>query len=405
MTIVAPPVVSNECLIQVSIVFFVYMRTLLAALLLFATAAFAKVEDHADIIDNIGLVERQITNTPVWIETWAVSPGPIKTYADNRVKELTNEGFLIVITTQPRAWRISMNPVGLVDGDATLPIGEEMAGYFKRGNFEGGIAQAAERLGKLVQVSTPPPAVEAPKPVSRPKRKAQESSTPGIVWLIIGSTAVAVGSVVCILIYRRKKEIHAQRLTEMRAAQELRQKRDEERYEREQRERLAEETRKANERFHNPPSFPNGPKGPQGANGPVGYSIGPTKRKTVKQRQAEEYWNSFDDADRRRIARKYSSHNGYSEDIFSDPLRFYMFMTLMNSSAAGPSVSERVNPPTSSYTPPSRKRDDDDDDSRRRSSSSDSSSSSSSSWDSGGSSGGYDSSSSSSDSSGSGGSW
>lgn len=101
--------------------------------------------DSANVFGpQVSMVSEHLKTVPVWIETAVATPdGGLKEFADGKVKTLTDRGFLVVITTQPRAWRISMTPTGLASSEATRLAGEAMAKEFKRGNFaEGAIAMA-----------------------------------------------------------------------------------------------------------------------------------------------------------------------------------------------------------------------------------------------------------------------
>lgn len=67
------------------------------------------LDDKANIFGPDGAkVRAALDGRAVWIETLVAQPDGLKAYADDKIKGLTNRGFLVVITTQPRSWRISM---------------------------------------------------------------------------------------------------------------------------------------------------------------------------------------------------------------------------------------------------------------------------------------------------------
>lgn len=125
-------------------------------LLIFATCATAgTLVDSANVFGpDSGKVADALRGKPVWIETAMNTPsGGLKEYADAKINSLTNRGFLVVITTQPRAWRISMAPLGLASSEATRMAGDAMTAKFKRGQFADGAAGLATTLAALVAPS------------------------------------------------------------------------------------------------------------------------------------------------------------------------------------------------------------------------------------------------------------
>lgn len=104
------------------------------------------VIDRAHLLgSSVQRLQSDVASLPVWIETYdSVANDDIKSYATNRIRQLTNDhGFIIVVTTHPRAWRISMYPEGFVGGEATRQIGDEMASRFKRGEFYPALREAS----------------------------------------------------------------------------------------------------------------------------------------------------------------------------------------------------------------------------------------------------------------------
>ncbi len=123
-------------------------------LLISANLTFAgQLNDSANIFGPQGVkVAEHIKTLPVWIETQITTPREgLKEFADTKIKTLTDHGFIAVITTQPRAWRISMHPQGLVSSESTRLAGEKMTKEFKKGNFVQGAIGLADALNDLTQ--------------------------------------------------------------------------------------------------------------------------------------------------------------------------------------------------------------------------------------------------------------
>ena len=124
---------------------------LLLAAGLCASAIAGTLTDSATVFGPNGKnFSDSIASLPVWIETQEKTPpNGLKDYADAQVKELTQHGFLLVVTTQPRAWRVSMNPVGLASSEGVRLAGDAMVKEFKTGNFADGAIILAEDLNQL----------------------------------------------------------------------------------------------------------------------------------------------------------------------------------------------------------------------------------------------------------------
>jgi hypothetical protein len=99
------------------------MKTTIALLLVSAfTAVAGTLRDDANLFGPDGpRVDAALANSKVWVETMVKRPDDLKSYADTRISQL-GEGFLIIITTQPKAWRISMQPVGLAASPRTEAV-------------------------------------------------------------------------------------------------------------------------------------------------------------------------------------------------------------------------------------------------------------------------------------------
>lgn len=126
------------------------------------SALAGNLTDTANIFGpDASKVSAVIENLPIWIETsLETPPGGIKPYADARVERLTQRGFLIVLTTQPRAWRVSMNPIGIASSEGVRLAGDQMVAKFKRGKFSEGAIGLTQELVRLSEL--PKAQVEAP---------------------------------------------------------------------------------------------------------------------------------------------------------------------------------------------------------------------------------------------------
>ena len=361
-----------------------------------------KLVDKAHLLGSseFSRLDSYLDTVPVWIETYDTVPNDnIKRYADDRVAQLaSNERagncFIVVVTTHPRAWRISMYPVGFVGGEATRSIGDAMMQDFKRGHFYEGLQQATTRLANLtvpVAEPTPPAApiaqvVDTPAPTTRSRHyEDNNKSDVGVVILGLLAVLAVIGTGILLYYYspaqkaKRKAEIERLEAEERKAKEEqeaafkLRRQREKERAERE----AIEEVRAAKIRRT------------LQAKNEVVLEAKKTKLSKTEKERAQKAFNSYTAEQRRSVVNNYTNHAYYSPGILSDPLMFYLFMTM-------------VAPTQVTYQPPTPSRSNDDSYRSRSSSSSSSSDSSgsSSSWDSGSSSDF-----SSSDSSGSGGSW
>lgn len=169
----------------------------------FCASAFAgPLNDSANVFGPRAKdVRDAIASMPVTIETRVdTPPGGLKAYADTLASE--TRGFYVVITTQPREWRVSMNPVGLASSEGVRLAGDAMVTRFKRGQFaEGAIGLANE----LVRLTQPRPAVTrqaAPVPVK------EDNST---VWLWVLGGVAGVGIVVGVLVWMGRRSARIER--------------------------------------------------------------------------------------------------------------------------------------------------------------------------------------------------
>jgi uncharacterized membrane protein YgcG len=358
------------------------MNRLLLLLLLPISLFAAQVADNAHLLtsDEISRLSAGPSN-PV-IETHVSLPD-IRSYGDQRAAQLgsreeygDSQSYAIIVTTNPRAWRISGYPAG--NGRETESIGQDMVGYFKAGRFYEGLNLASRRLGNL--------SVSAPFiPVSESARRApaaQSTSASPLTIILIG--LLVCGAVAGIYFYRQAAKNRA--IDEQVANMKREEVRRQQEVIRQQRAaiRAQEEARQASIRQAQQKESERAFEGKKDA-----------VSSEVKEK-AKKSWNSYGSAKRRsRVVDVYSPH--YHQGVLSDPLAFYLYM-----SAVSPHQVVYSAPPASDNSSRASHSSSDDDSYRRRSSDSYSSPSS---YDSGGSYGSFDSGSSSSDSGGSGGSW
>jgi uncharacterized membrane protein YgcG len=323
-------------------------RCVILAVALCASAFAGVVTDSANVFGpRLKEVENAVRSLPVWIETRVQPPSDgLKTYADAKAGEMGDKAFYVVITTQPREWRVSMNPVGLASSEAVRLAGERMVSRFKRGEFAPGAIQLAHDLNRLTQPPTPREAPGRVAAAYRAEQKREESNGWFWTWIIAGSVASIL--LCCWIVWALNRRS--------------------ERLERERRERWS---------------------APRAA--PAQAAPAPN----VDATEARRVFDSYTPEQRRTIIEE-RHHHHYSSGASTDPLMFYL---LMNATMQPHYHHTPIYEAPRHHTPAPAP---DPEPERRRESSSDSYSSPS--YDSGGGSS-YDSGGSSSDSSGGGGSW
>lgn len=384
------------------------MKTIIA--LLVATtlsAAAGTLRDDANLFGpDKARVDAALVNSKVWVESMVKRPDDIKAYADTRIAQL-GDGFLILITTQPKAWRISMNPVGLAASPRTEAVGNKMAATFKQGRMADGVIAAAVELTALTK-----PAAAFP-------------------WFWVIGGVIIIGAFGALLVYwigrglREKQEQERQRAeAEEEAARSSRAQREAEERERdreelrkqraEQRKADAERQAREAEERRNRPVPPVEPR-PQPRNAAV------RERHPFPEPIVNPY-ESMNRAQRVEVVHRYESHPSYHSGLLDDPVAFLLFMTMVQNQSQSrehPFVQMMQNP-SPPPAPAPRRREPEPEPELERPSRSYRSEPEPSRSDSSGSSGGWssdspsssdsgssasDSSSSASDSSGSGGSW
>lgn len=130
------------------------MKLLLSSfiLLLSFIANSGTLVDNANLLGPEAQRVREVVNnaSPVWIETHVSLAEPLNHRADGLAmsgwSSTKTNAFAIVITTNPRAWRISMYPQGCVSSEFTRQVGDAMAAKFKQGKFADGLILAAQKL-------------------------------------------------------------------------------------------------------------------------------------------------------------------------------------------------------------------------------------------------------------------
>jgi uncharacterized membrane protein YgcG len=169
-------------------------KIILTFILLFAPLYAGTVTDNANILGP-RLEEFSVKIAPfsVFIESHEHLDDP-RAYADTKIKELTSKGFLIVITTNPRKWRISMTPERVVSGEQTRLIGDKMMPHFKTGDYYSGLLLAANELNGLLAQDV---VVEQITPTQAPSKHESLAAS------ILVSVAVAIGLIIIsYLIYK-----------------------------------------------------------------------------------------------------------------------------------------------------------------------------------------------------------
>jgi len=168
------------------------MKYLLLVLLFIGTIQLnaGSVTDNANVLGSrLYELNEQVAALPIFIESHEHLDDP-RAYADSKVKQLTNKGFLIVVTTNPRKWRISMTPDRVVSGEETRIIGDKMMPYFKKADYYSGFLMAATELncllGKAVIVEQ-----ERHELIITPKNKSDDVyMTIFLVTIIIGGLII-----------------------------------------------------------------------------------------------------------------------------------------------------------------------------------------------------------------------
>lgn len=140
--------------------------------------------DNANILGpKLSQLESETFSYSVFIESYETLDD-IKSFADTKIKSLASKGFIIVVTTHPRKWRISMTPERLVSGEETRIIGDKMMDFFKKGDYYGGLLLASVELNKLV--------VRAPIESTVVLEKSNEANGGEYIFALLSFAAILV---------------------------------------------------------------------------------------------------------------------------------------------------------------------------------------------------------------------
>lgn len=266
------------------------MKYILLVLALIAAPLFGgTVTDNANLFGpDQGRVASSLPSD-VYVETFVASPDAnLKRYADSEVATLTNRGFLIVVTLQPRSWRTSMNPIGLAGSENVRMIGDKMVRAFKRGRHADGVIEAARELNMASHPSTPIHYATVVSSGSTYRVVEQRTDYTWVWWLLGGIVAlIVIILIIAISVSNAKLRAReeARKDAELEWSRRLRDGRD---------------------------------------------------NATVEARTAAQtMYDQYTPAQRQQVMTQYVNHPGYSSSLLSDPLMFYMFMTMVNDHSYG----------------------------------------------------------------------
>lgn len=336
----------------------------LALLLVFSCSVFAgTLTDSANVFGPQGrTVNNALASLPVWFETFVATPSEgIKLYADARIAALTQRGFIVVVTTQPRAWRISMAPEGIASSEAVRMAGDRMAAQFKAGRFADGALGAARELTQLADA----PAAPLPPPIERTARvtptpvPVRAVSAPVAVvpvagqwwsingwWVILTGALVGVGGIIVLAIaWTRRAD------REAREAQERR--------EESAREARAEEARLRAEIAELRSLTSKSGRIAQHKTKGATQSAESVASDPQAAAEARRVYESYTPRERERLV----VHHQYDSGYASDPFMFYMMMSALQPHYVPvptpapvyynpPPQYNPPPPPAPSYTPP-----------------------------------------------------
>lgn len=293
-----------------------------------AVLAAPHVTDNANLLSGrAAQLSSEIGNSPVWVETWTTIPGgsDLKTYTDQRLQSINHpRSFLIVLTTQPRAWRISMYPIGFVGSDVTKGVGDQMGVFLKSGDIYGALTKASRTLGgvasgtttvkaspdgsiKTVTTTTSTSVATSKKivpTVPRPATVVVQQASSDCTWLWVTVSVIIIIItifLVCVYFDNRRAE---------RLAQKRQQEHDERMAAIEAHNRVSMNVNPSSSRPYTPPS--------------------PSSATSEQRQQAQQSWDSYTPAQRQTVVNQYSSSPYYHGGVLSDPFSFWMFMTMVN---------------------------------------------------------------------------
>lgn len=133
------------------------METIKLIILLFLTASRTMAFDH--VLDNGSFfggkaedLNTQLTlqNPHIYVATFDRGPENLEQWSKDELEHFGHKNtFIILVSRNPRLWRITMYPSGLVPAEMTDAIGKGMVAGFKHDDFYGAVAGAATALEAL----------------------------------------------------------------------------------------------------------------------------------------------------------------------------------------------------------------------------------------------------------------
>lgn len=314
------------------------MRATIALLLVSAlTAVAGTLRDDANLFGpDRARVEAALGSSQVWVESMVKRPDDLKSYADTRIAQL-GDGFIIVITTQPKAWRISMSPPGLAASPRTEAVGNKMASTFKQGRMADGVIAAARELTALTK---PTGKIESPPMAA------------GTKFVLLVGIAIVGLCVICLIWYfvrAARQNARDRQAEEARKAQE-----EEERLARLRRDRREE--RQAEQKKWQRPSGGIG-------SAPLPGRAAPTPKPPPQPPPQEPNpYENMTPAQRREVVHHYVHDHRYNDGLLNDPLAFYLFMNAVQPRHETITMQQQpafTPPPAPAFTPAPRHRDPD----------------------------------------------
>lgn len=260
------------------------MKTLLILILTTWSCIAGTLNDTQGIFaGHEATISSAIAGEPVWIETaTGMTKDGLRQYADSHVREITQRGFLVVINTNPKAWRISVNPPGMADSEMVRRAGDAMAARFRNSQFEEGAIGVARELTRLSQPQTTTRTVTTTtRTVQRPVIVHDYTA----LWVFFGLVFGGLFLWWCVVMIAE----WAARRDRIAERRELREE-----------ERLLR------------------------ASGGAGTAATPSVA------TAQAAFDRYTPSQREAYATRYVSHPSYYPGIWNDPLQFYMFMRLMD---------------------------------------------------------------------------
>lgn len=265
------------------------MKNVIAILLFTTTVAFSQhVRDYAGFLppDKIAAIERSMDGKPVFVITVAVKPKDIASYANEiaRVSATKEQPqvFCIIVSREPRAWRIAQYPAGSAPERLVQKAGDVLVTQLKRGDFEAAFIGAA---GVLAPSTFP--------------------------WLMLSLAAIGfviAGWIIVTLVARRRKSYLAE--------QEMRRK------------DAVNKEQASHHRAHPNASMP---QSPPPADASMRTSPQPTSTinlNVTQTNEAHDIYGRYSLSDRQFIASRYAGSPYWQPSCYNDPLAFYNLLLM-----------------------------------------------------------------------------